>query len=121
MKGQGLAGGTLAAEAMDRFSRATREWFLGAFSAPTPAQDGAWKAISSGSHALVVAPTGSGKTLAAFLWALDRLLSVSPAASPDALPGLEETSGRARAKAPGRKTRVLYISPLKALGVDVER
>ncbi|MFH5879886.1 DEAD/DEAH box helicase [Arthrobacter sp. NA-172] len=107
--------------AMDRFSRATREWFLGAFTAPTPAQDGAWKAISSGSHALVVAPTGSGKTLAAFLWALDRLLSVSPDASDEALPGLEGSSSRARAKIPKRKTRILYISPLKALGVDVER
>src|SRR6476620_1907835 len=125
MKGQGLAGGTLAAEGMDRFSRPTREWFLGAFSAPTPAQNGAWNAISSGSHALVVASTGSGKTLAAFLCALDRLL-VSAPAEPDALPGLDPAAkgGRrkpARGKAPQRKTRVLYISPLKALGVDVER
>ncbi len=79
MKGQELAGGTLAADAMDRFSRPTRDWFLGAFSAPTPAQNGAWNAISSGAHALVVAPTGSGKTLAAFLWALDRLLVSAPA------------------------------------------
>ncbi|WP_035780941.1 DEAD/DEAH box helicase, partial [Arthrobacter sp. H14] len=55
------------------FTQATREWFLGAFAAPTTAQEGAWDAISAGSNALVVAPTGSGKTLAAFLWALDRL------------------------------------------------
>ncbi|HEY1530878.1 MAG TPA: ATP-dependent helicase [Galbitalea sp.] len=88
--------------ALDRFSPATREWFTGAFAGPTTAQSGAWDAISSGSHALVVAPTGSGKTLAAFLWSIDQLLS-SPA--PD----------------PKRRTRVLYISPLKALGVDVER
>ncbi|AXJ09864.1 DEAD/DEAH box helicase [Arthrobacter sp. PM3] len=124
MTGQELAGGTLAAEAMDRFSRPTREWFLGAFSGPTPAQNGAWNAISSGSHALVVAPTGSGKTLAAFLWALDRLL-ISGAAEPEALPGLEPATGTAekggRRKKAARKTRVLYISPLKALGVDVER
>ena len=120
MKGQELAGGTLAAEAMDRFSRPTREWFLGAFSAPTPAQNGAWNAISSGAHALVVAPTGSGKTLAAFLWALDRLL-VSAPAEPEELPGLEAAAKAVRRKAPKRKTRVLYISPLKALGVDVER
>jgi len=80
MKGQQLAGGTLAANAMDRFSRPTRDWFLGAFTAPTPAQNGAWNAVSSGSHALVVAPTGSGKTLAAFLWALDRLLVSAPEA-----------------------------------------
>ncbi|KQN88999.1 Lhr family ATP-dependent helicase [Arthrobacter sp. Leaf69] len=119
MKGQELAGGTLAADAIDRFSRPTRDWFLGAFSAPTPAQNGAWNAISSGAHALVVAPTGSGKTLAAFLWALDRLL-VSAPAEPESLPGLETGKGPRR-KAPKRNTRVLYISPLKALGVDVER
>ena len=88
---------------LDRFSPATREWFTGAFAAPTPAQLGAWEAVSSGSHALVVAPTGSGKTLAAFLWAIDRLIA-KPA--PDD---------------PRARTRVLYISPLKALGVDVER
>ncbi len=89
--------------ALERFSPATREWFEGAFAAPTPAQLGAWDAVSSGSHALVVAPTGSGKTLAAFLWAIDRLISSPPAEDPR------------------RRTRVLYISPLKALGVDVER
>jgi ATP-dependent Lhr-like helicase len=83
---------------LDRFSAATREWFEGAFAHPTPAQLGAWEAISSKSHALVVAPTGSGKTLAAFLWAIDQLITT-----------------------PGTGTRVLYISPLKALGVDVER
>jgi ATP-dependent Lhr-like helicase len=89
---------------LDRFSPATREWFAGAFSEPTTAQAGAWDAISSGSHALVVAPTGSGKTLAAFLWSIDRLIAhPEPDADPHA------------------KTRVLYISPLKALGVDVER
>ena len=59
--------------ALDRFSEPTRAWFTGAFAEPTAAQDGAWQAISSGEHALVVAPTGSGKTLSAFLWALDRL------------------------------------------------
>ncbi|WP_411375503.1 DNA glycosylase AlkZ-like family protein [Arthrobacter sp. MPF02] len=108
---------------MAQFSRPTREWFLGAFSEPTPAQSGAWNAISSGSHALVVAPTGSGKTLAAFLWALDRLLTSAaavpePAAAPPAAAG--KAKGR-QSRAPKRKTRVLYISPLKALGVDVER
>jgi ATP-dependent Lhr-like helicase len=118
MKGQ-RAGGTFEADAMDRFSRPTRDWFLGAFTAPTPAQNGAWNAISSGAHALVVAPTGSGKTLAAFLWALDRLLASAPA-EPESLPGLDTTKGTRR-KAPKRKTKVLYISPLKALGVDVER
>jgi len=87
----------------DRFSPATREWFSGAFPEPTAAQLGAWQAVSGGSHALVVAPTGSGKTLAAFLWAIDRLAST---------PAPEN---------PLHRTRVLYISPLKALGVDVER
>ncbi|VXC37802.1 ATP dependent helicase, Lhr family [Arthrobacter sp. 9AX] len=107
---------------MGQFSRPTRDWFLGAFSGPTPAQEGAWQAISSGSHALVVAPTGSGKTLAAFLWALDRLLVSGSATPPDAAsePPAAPAKGR-RPRAPKRKTRVLYISPLKALGVDVER
>ena len=88
------------------FSPATREWFTGAFPAPTDAQTGAWAAISRGSHALVVAPTGSGKTLAAFMWSIDRLISV-----PRSPPASGTTPG----------TRVLYISPLKALAVDVER
>lgn len=92
---------------LDRFSPATRAWFDEAFTAPTAAQLGAWQAISGGSHALVVAPTGSGKTLAAFLWAIDRLAARAnePAGVPTTAPS----------------TRVLYISPLKALGVDVER
>ncbi len=85
------------------FSPATRDWFAGAFAGPTPAQEGAWRAAAAGEHALVVAPTGSGKTLAAFLWALDRLAVAGP---PDE---------------PMRRCRVLYISPLKALAVDVER
>ncbi|UEL30322.1 DEAD/DEAH box helicase [Pseudarthrobacter sp. L1SW] len=121
-------------QAMAQFSRPTRDWFLGAFSEPTPAQEGAWRAISSGSHALVVAPTGSGKTLAAFLWALDRLLVASTeateAAGRDAAgassaaatdPAAKGPAKGKRIRAPKRKTRVLYISPLKALGVDVER
>jgi len=87
--------------ALERFSAPTRTWFQAAFAEPTPAQDGAWDAISRGQHALVVAPTGSGKTLSAFLWAIDRLLSEGRPA---------ETG-----------TRVLYVSPLKALAVDVER
>ncbi len=89
--------------ALDGFSPATRDWFAGAFAAPTPAQEGAWAAAQQGRHALVVAPTGSGKTLAAFLWALDRLASAPPPASPQ------------------RRCRVLYVSPLKALAVDVQR
>lgn len=90
---------------LSRFGEATRTWFDGAFPEPTPAQLGAWEAISSGEHALVVAPTGSGKTLAAFLWSIDRLIAEPASTAPDE----------------PRRTRVLYISPLKALGVDVER
>ncbi len=83
-----------------RFSALTREWFAGTFVEPTAAQAQAWQAIADGEHTLVIAPTGSGKTLAAFLWAIDRLAG-APAAQ--------------------KGTRVLYISPLKALAVDVER
>jgi ATP-dependent Lhr-like helicase len=93
--------------ALERFSAPTRTWFGAAFAEPTPAQDGAWEAISQGRHALVVAPTGSGKTLSAFLWAIDRLLTE---------PGLDSLDHQ-----PPSGTRVLYISPLKALAVDVER
>ncbi|MFC0845744.1 ATP-dependent helicase [Streptomyces noboritoensis] len=93
----------MARTALDSFSPATRGWFTGAFTAPTAAQEGAWRAISEGSDVLVVAPTGSGKTLAAFLAALD---------------GLAATPPPAEAK---KRCRVLYVSPLKALAVDVER
>jgi ATP-dependent helicase Lhr and Lhr-like helicase len=90
------------AEPLARFSALTREWFTGTFEAPTAAQAQAWAAIADGDNTLVIAPTGSGKTLAAFLWAIDRLASSEPRPA---------TAG----------TRVLYVSPLKALAVDVER
>src|ERR1700704_6497140 len=89
---------------LSQFSERTRKWFEGAFEAPTPAQEQAWPAIARGEHVLLSAPTGSGKTLAAFLWALDRL-------SADAGAGLSER----------RSTRVVYVSPLKALAYDIER
>src|SRR5437763_4603467 len=88
--------------ALDLFSPAAAEWFRGAFPAPTEVQERGWRAVASGRHTLMTAPTGSGKTLAAFLWCLDRL-----AAEP-APPAAE-------------RCRVLYVSPLKALAVDVER
>ncbi len=88
--------------ALARFSVVTRDWFAGTFAAPTPAQADAWAAIADGHNTLVIAPTGSGKTLAAFLWAIDALAGA---------PRSEREPG----------TRVLYVSPLKALAVDVER
>lgn len=93
----------MARSVLETFDPATRAWFEGAFAAPTAAQEGAWRALGEGSDVLVVAPTGSGKTLAAFLSALDGLTSVPPPAE-------------AR-----KRCRVLYVSPLKALAVDVER
>src|SRR6187431_3493195 len=92
----------MSGDVLERFSPATAAWFRGSFSAPTAAQEGAWEAISAGHHALVVAPTGSGKTLSAFLWSIDRLAT-------EPVPEKK------------RRCRVLYVSPLKALAVDVER
>lgn len=111
---------TSAGSVLQKFTPATRDWFTGAFTEPTAAQVGAWDAISEGSNALVIAPTGSGKTLAAFLWSLDRFIA-DAAASPAPDPEPAQASGRGRSRVPKRKTKVLYISPLKALGVDVER
>jgi ATP-dependent Lhr-like helicase len=84
------------------FHPAVRDWFSGAFPAPTRPQQLGWPAIAAGESTLILAPTGSGKTLAAFLWCLNRLMftPAPPKAS---------------------RCRVLYISPLKALAVDVER
>ena len=90
------------ADPTQHFSAATRAWFAASFATPTPAQEGAWQAIAGGEDALVVAPTGSGKTLAAFLWAIDRLVTRDR-------PPEKERLG------------VLYVSPLKALAVDIER
>jgi len=99
---------TVPDDPLARFSVVTRDWFAGTFAAPTPAQADAWAAIADGHNTLVIAPTGSGKTLAAFLWAIDRLADLAAAPRP----GGEATPAG---------TRVLYISPLKALAVDVER
>ncbi|HYD11062.1 MAG TPA: DEAD/DEAH box helicase, partial [Acidimicrobiales bacterium] len=87
--------------ALDLFTDPVRAWFRTSFPEPTGAQEAGWPAIASGSHTLLLAPTGSGKTLAAFLHALDRLTSE---------PRPEKVG-----------SRVLYISPLRALAVDVER
>ncbi len=87
-----------------RFHAATRRWFAATLGSPTEAQARAWPPVQGGRSVLLLAPTGSGKTLAAFLAALDALAFGPP---------------RASASPPG--VRVLYVSPLKALGVDVER
>lgn len=102
--GDEVVGGSVHTWCMDRFSPATAQWFDGAFPGPTSAQLGAWDAIAAGENTLVIAPTGSGKTLSAFLWAIDQLAHREP-----------PEQGAARG------TSVLYVSPLKALAVDVER
>jgi ATP-dependent Lhr-like helicase len=84
------------------FREPVRAWFAGAFEAPTRAQELGWPRILAGESTLILAPTGSGKTLAAFLAAIDRLMFAP-------VPPREE------------RCRVLYVSPLKALAVDVER
>ncbi len=87
--------------ALAPFHPLVREWFTRAFPAPTPAQERGWPAIAAGQSSLILAPTGSGKTLAAFLWALNGLVA-------------DRLEGRPA-------SRVLYLSPLKALNYDVER
>ena len=87
---------------LELFHPAVAEWFRDSFAAPTPPQTRGWPAIARGESTLILAPTGSGKTLTAFLWCINRLMFEPP---PD----------------PKRRCRVLYISPLKALAVDIER
>ena len=88
--------------ALGSFTAPTAEWFASTFAAPTECQISGWQSISAGRHCLIAAPTGSGKTLAAFLWAIDRVMS-------------EPEPARAE------RTRVLYLSPLRALAVDVDK
>jgi ATP-dependent Lhr-like helicase len=90
------------ASSVEPFHPAVREWFNASFGEPTKAQSLGWPAISSGQWTLICAPTGSGKTLAAFLWCIDRLMFTPPPPK-------------------DRRCRVIYVSPLKALAVDVER
>ena len=94
-------------------NRATRAWFEASFEAPTVAQTKGWPAIASGASTLLLAPTGSGKTLSAFLVAIDRLCfgTARATAGTSATPTSTTKPG----------VRVLYVTPLKALGVDVER
>ena len=78
-------------------------WFADRFGPPTPPQAQGWPAIRSGRDTLIAAPTGSGKTLAAFLWTLDGLVSAATAGELDA------------------ELHTVYVSPLKALGNDIQR
>ncbi len=91
-----------AADALALFHPLTAQWFRSTLGAPTTPQRFGWPVIARGESTLILAPTGTGKTLTAFLWCLDRLLFHSPAE-------------------PSPGTRIVYISPLKALAVDVER
>ncbi len=84
------------------FSEPVRTWFATSFAGPTPPQSKGWPAIAAGDHALILAPTGSGKTLSAFLWSIDQVMTKP-------VPDREH------------RTRVLYVSPLRALAVDVEK
>ncbi|HET9623917.1 MAG TPA: DEAD/DEAH box helicase [Kofleriaceae bacterium] len=92
------------ADPLTPFGRVTQTWFRQSFAAPTEVQARGWASIAAGLHTLMLAPTGSGKTLAAFLWCLDQLAKAPPPL-PDEAPG----------------TKVLYVSPIKALAYDVER
>ncbi len=94
---------------MSHFTPPVRRWFESAFEAPTDVQAQAWPAIATGEHTLISAPTGSGKTLAAFLWALDRLAR-EPAAAGGGAGSRTESA-----------TRLVYVSPLKALAYDIDR
>ena len=85
------------------FHPLVQRWFLGRFQNPTAPQTAGWESISAGKSTLIAAPTGSGKTLAAFLWSIDKLIQ------------------RALAGALDERTRVVYVSPLKALGNDIAR
>jgi ATP-dependent Lhr-like helicase len=92
------------------FHPVTAEWFKAVFDAPTAPQRQGWPVIARGESALILAPTGTGKTLAAFLWCIDRLMLTQGSGNRD----------QGSATAAGG-CRIVYISPLKALAVDVER
>ncbi len=100
---KGTEAASPADAALALFHPVTAQWFRAVFDAPTAPQREGWPAIARGESTLILAPTGTGKTLTAFLWCLDKLMLREPA------------------RATERGCRVVYISPLKALAVDVER
>ena len=87
-------------DVLNQFHPLVARWFAERVGKPTRIQSLAWREIASGGHLLATAPTGSGKTMAAFLWAIDQLVSGNWT---------------------GGTTRILYISPLKALNNDIRR
>ena len=89
-------------DGLSHFHPAVRKWFEAVFPSATRPQILGWPTIARGESTLILAPTGTGKTLAAFLWAIDRLMF-------SAVPS------------PEKRCRILYLSPIKALAVDVER
>jgi ATP-dependent Lhr-like helicase len=123
---------------LDVFHPVTAAWFRAVFDAPTAPQRLGWPVIARGESTLILAPTGSGKTLAAFLWCLDQLmlrwLDPSIPAKVDQRmlqdraqePGIKseirsKVRDRKEPETPSRGCRIVYVSPLKALAVDVER
>jgi ATP-dependent Lhr-like helicase len=96
------------------FHPVTAAWFRAVFDAPTAPQRMGWPVIARGESALILAPTGTGKTLAAFLWCLDRLMLEDRDQRP-------EIRDRNAPRDERRGCRIVYVSPLKALAVDVER
>jgi ATP-dependent Lhr-like helicase len=109
--------------ALDVFHPAVAEWFRASFAAPTPPQAEGWPAIARGESTLILAPTGSGKTLTAFLWAINRVMFDAAAriASRGIPPKRRSRAGRSPETGTHARCRILYVSPLKALAVDVER
>src|SRR5678816_1562211 len=104
---------------LDLFHPAVREWFAASFQSPTRPQELGWPAIARGESTLILAPTGSGKTLTAFLWAINQVMFPPSLATNERATVDKAVSPKPRSGEGG--ARVLYISPLKALAVDVER
>ncbi len=110
-------------QALACFRPVTAAWFRAVFDAPTAPQRLGWPVIARGENALILAPTGTGKTLAAFLWCLDRLMLEGREQEDKGKreQGNEGTRGRRASGDKARVCRIVYVSPLKALAVDVER